>query len=148
MLGTETDEVKLTEAQKKLREAADEQWKGHWDGRYLERPDWANGVSIYLKPEHAAMIRYVLDAEGVQLQSKHVLLSEELLEIVEVTLRARPVGPGREVFLKQRAGAIRQKTPITLPSADAGAANENSTHIDPESKKWKASSKKEVWGVT
>ena len=109
LLGAETHVSSLTEAQKKLREAANVQWGDSCCEECAERPRWANGAFIYLKPEHAIGIRDALDARGLRLQSKHVLCSEELFVDVKAALDARPPGQGREVFLEQRAGVLSDK---------------------------------------
>jgi len=126
LLGAEAAEESLTEAQRKLREAAQKQWKCRSkEDAQPERPTWANGAFVYLKPEHADGIRVALDAHGVRLQSKHVLVSEELFAIVKSALDARPAGPGREAFLKQRAGVISERSIVPLSSASADGLQES-----------------------
>ena len=142
LLGAETAENNLTEAQRKLREAAQKQWEdiAEENHQLAERPDWAHGAFVYLKPEHAKCIAKALKDANVRLQSKHVLVSKELFAIAKSALDARLAGPGREAFLKQRAGVISEKTIVPLPLASgdglqqsaklAGAYNSEGGNVD------------------
>ena len=48
------------------------------------------GAFVYLRPEHAACIERAVQDSGKDLQSKHVLVSEELMATLKRALGAKP----------------------------------------------------------
>mmetsp|Transcript_17392 Transcript_17392/g.47462 ORF Transcript_17392/g.47462 Transcript_17392/m.47462 type:complete len:720 (-) Transcript_17392:152-2311(-) len=148
ILGVEKPSAELSDEQKALRHAATEQrFNSDVVCQFPERPPWANGAFVYLTPEHAADIQTAIDEHGVRLQSKHILVSEELKPILKKVLDAKPDGHNREAFLRRRAGAIEredivpfatysfeelhhmrqnflQSTELGVPETSAGACND------------------------
>ena len=118
-LGCEKRYEDMTEDQRILHDAAKLQGLNAW-GADLdpmgkpERPLWANQAFVYLLPEHAACIEQAVRHAGKELQSKHILVSEELKETLERTLGAKPEGGGREGVQLRRAGEISQEEGIPL----------------------------------
>ena len=131
LLGVDVPDHELTNAQRELRECAAELSltatnlrrqalrETHLPGPAIdlivdflhdmpERPYWANGAVVYITSYQLASIQESLRAAGITLQSKHMLVSEEMLLPVQAAFDARPTGPGREVFLKMRAGVIAE----------------------------------------
>ena len=131
-LGTEKDESQLTEGQHKLRAVAEEQQRrleslgpdgndgaatsAH--GPRAERPSWAAGAFVYLAAEHVPEVMEAIKEQGVKLQSKHILVSEQHKDLVKQVLTVSPEGPGREAFLTRRAGAIEQVEQLPLLRLD------------------------------
>ena len=100
LLGVEKLEEALTEPQRRLRIAAREQG---FDAEPPERPAWANGAFVYLTQEHAVDIQQAIRESGVQLQSKHILISGEFKDALKAALDVKPAGSGREAFQIRRA---------------------------------------------
>ena len=119
-LGAEKSEEELSELQRQLKEVAREQiWNSSSRRDELpERPRWANGCFVYVTPWHVTQIEEFIRNSRVvlELQTKHVLVSEEYKEPVIATLSACPEGPGREAFLMRRAGAIEQEDIFSMIS--------------------------------
>ena len=119
LLGCEKRYEDMTEAQRILHDAA--KLQGHAWGADLdpeakpERPRWANGAFVYLLPEHTACIERAVRDAGENLQSKHMLVSEELKETLKRTLDAKPEGSGREGYQIRRAGEVSRQRRIPLP---------------------------------
>jgi len=117
-LGVEKADADLSQGQRRLREAARLQNFGPGQAgepEHPERPAWANGAFVYLTPNHAAKICQAAEVSGLQLQSKHVLVSEEYRALVKEVLATGPNGPGREAFLLRRAGAVEREDRVNLP---------------------------------
>ena len=112
-LGCEKEWDDLSPAQRELRRiAVDQNFVVHSKGP--ERPIWANGAFLYLEPKHAKVIeKHVADC-GLKLQSKHMLVSASILQLIERTLKAEPEGSGREALLLRRAGVIEKKEQMAL----------------------------------
>ena len=122
-LGTETDANQLIESQKTLRRIAKQMPFGaprkvHFDGprTVLDRPGWANGAFVYLSAEHCKGIEKAIRDAGVQLQSKHLLVSPEYKHVVKEVFDASPEAAdrtGRKLF--RRAAVIDAEEKIYLP---------------------------------
>jgi len=124
-LGMEKSPPQLSEDQAKLREIAVEMG---FDCATPERPDWAGGAFVYLTRYHVGLIDATVQGHGLQLQSKHVLVSEEYVELVKTVLVATPGGSGREAFLTRRAGVIEKMD--TLPVLFPGEQEVAVVHPD------------------
>ena len=105
-LGVGKSESELTEPQRLLRRVA--QLAGP------EQPTWASGAFIYLMPGEVDAARMAIGRHGVQLQSKHILVSPSLKPLVTLALAATPDDQGREGFLLRRAGTIITEEEIRL----------------------------------
>lgn len=114
-LGCERPIEELSDEQRKLRLVAEFQ---KFDSAPPERPPWANGAFLYLEHGHAQMIQDVVQQYGLKLQSKHMLVSQKYISLVEQTLQQGPEGSGREAFLMRRAGSIEKKE--KMPSLTDG----------------------------
>lgn len=130
-LGVEKADSELTEDQRRLREIALQQFEVGKDAgqegqqQHPERPHWANGAFVYLTDEHAAAIQQAVKENCIQLQSKHVLVSEEHRDLVKRVLATGPQGSGREAFLLRRAGAVESEEPVRLPSSSCADAEKS-----------------------
>ena len=111
-LGVEKADGELSELQRVLRHAALEQGFG---SDPPERPDWANKAFVYVTQEHAGHVRDAIRLCGIQLQSKHIVVSNHLFLTVTAALKATPTGTKREKFEKRRAGAVSDIQRIRVP---------------------------------
>ena len=110
----------MTEAQRLLHDAANLQahaWGTNLDPEAKpERPQWANKAFVYLLPQHAACIERVVKEAGIEVQSKHIVVSQDFKEIVERALADEPEGfTGRERGQIHRAGKISEESRILMP---------------------------------
>ena len=107
----------LTEAQLKLRIAAEEMsCRGHPPER-PERPMWANSAVVYLVKEDAEEIQIAIKqweqtSKNNELKSKHILVSASLMQPLKEALEAKPGGSGRQAFQIRRAGDISSQEEI------------------------------------
>ena len=131
LLGVEAHDAVLNDTQRRLREIVRAQPAGvaHvTDGERPpcpERPDWAGGAFIFLHPHETEAARRVIEQkqkEGNGLQSKHILVSNDLYHMVKELLDAKPQGSGREAFLRRRAGVVERKGPISFRPEKPGSA--------------------------
>ena len=86
-LGTEIALEGLAPNQVALRNIALQQ---EWHCWPPERPSWANGAFLYLTRNHAQQIQGVVERQGIHLQSKHILVSEENVAVLQSCLGAKP----------------------------------------------------------
>jgi len=117
-LGVEKADADLLEGQRRLREVARLQNFGPGQAgepEHPERPAWATGAFVYLTPNHAAKICEAVEVSGLQLQSKHILVSEEYRALVKEVLATDPNRTGREAFLLRRTGAVEREDRVNLP---------------------------------
>ena len=122
ILGVERPRHELTEAQRQLHEAAEkchDEFPSWWEGSVdhkdcvFERPPWARGAFVYLTAEHAAGIQDAIEEGDLQLQSKHVLISDSLRPTLTRVMDEKPQESGREAFLKRRV-TVEQESVVTL----------------------------------
>ena len=97
LIGMEQPKEELTDAQRKLREAAEAMpCRGH-PPEDPERPGWANGAFIYLLEEDAEEIMEAIkewaEKDDNELMSKHILVSDSLMQPLKEALDAKPEGP-------------------------------------------------------
>ena len=115
-LGAENSQQDLSEPQQLLKEIAYRMPISESLDGLRERPSWSNNAFVYLAPLHAAEIQEMLES-GIclDLQSKHVLVSEEYKDLVKDVLAACPKGAGRELFLTRRAGVVVSEEVFATP---------------------------------
>ena len=83
----------------------------HWGP---ERPNFANGAVVFLKPRDCGMLEHFCRTKEVQLQSKHAVVSAEYMQLFGTAMREGekcvPPGPdnGRERFITRRAATINE----------------------------------------
>ena len=65
-------------------------------------------------PGEVDAARMAIEGHGVQLKSKHILVSPSLKPLVTLALAAKPDDEGREGFLLRRAGTIITEEEISL----------------------------------
>jgi len=118
-LGIELMDHELTPQQRQLREIAnnipDEHVGPITKFASKARPDWCGGGFAFLTLEHGEWVPQIVRAYGLQLQSKHIVVSSEYRELLKDTLEETPLGakgPGREAFLTRRAGVIAADEPL------------------------------------
>ena len=110
-LGMEKSAALLTYSQLRLRAAAETMG---FHGDYPERPTWAHGAFVYLTEVHALGIQEIIEAHGTMLKSKHILVSNSLMETLKEVLDAQPEGEGRELYQIRRAGEISREEVIDM----------------------------------
>ena len=96
LLGVEALEEALDETQRRLRSFVRALPATEDPGSCPERPDWASGAFVCLRPHEMEVARRIFEHPcqgGVQLQSKHVLVSRDLYPLVKELLDAKPQGP-------------------------------------------------------
>ena len=111
LLGVEAHDADLSDTHRRLREIVRAQPAGVAHATDCERPscperpDWVGGAFVFLHPHETEAAKCVIEQrrkEGTCLQSKHVLVSNDLYHMVKELLDAKPQGSGREAFLKRR----------------------------------------------
>jgi len=124
LLGSEQIEG-LSENQRRLNAAArmlqsleisDEMRQGP-----LGRPVLFNGAFVYVTKLHACCLSSLLRAHGFErahIQSKHIIVSDELLADVTISLSAQPEGTGRAAFQRRRAGEV--SLAVWMPEEEEG----------------------------
>ena len=79
-----------------------------------ERPSFANGAVVFLKPRDCAVLEHWCRTKEVQLQSKHAVVSAEYMQLFGTAMRecekCVPPGPdnSRERFITRRASTINE----------------------------------------
>jgi len=124
LLGAEKD-IGLTENQRRLKEAAlmlktAALSEGMRQGP-LGRPAMFNGAFVYVTKQHACCLGTLLRSHGFEpedIQSKHIIVSDELLADVTISLSAQPEGAGREAFQLRRAGEV--SCALWMPEEEEG----------------------------
>ena len=117
LLGYEKDSKTLRPEQIVLRETAQRVYPGE---EQPERPTWAHGAFVYLTPEDARQIQENMKEHGTILKSKHILISDELLDTLQTTLEHKSDGERQEAFPVRRAGEIQtaERIPIKVYGYD------------------------------
>ena len=107
-------ETGLTEIQQDLRQfAADKYgddgnpgWREKENGLYAgpERPPWSNGCQCYMNHEHYCVLREMVRARSIELMSKHVVVSNEMMPTVVAAFARQPENKeaGRDLYLYKR----------------------------------------------
>mmetsp|Transcript_1607 Transcript_1607/g.4146 ORF Transcript_1607/g.4146 Transcript_1607/m.4146 type:complete len:583 (+) Transcript_1607:84-1832(+) len=118
-LGIELPDDELTPQQRQLRQIAnsipDEHVGPITKFASKARPDWCGGGFAFLTLDHGEWVPQIVRAYGLQLQSKHIVVSSDFRDLLKDTLEETPVGakgPGREAFLTRRAGVIAADEPL------------------------------------
>jgi len=107
-LGVEKPDEECTAVMLDCKWIAEAQQLG--PGHDLSRPYWANKALVFVTPLHATLIQSLIARHNIRLESKHVLVSVVLRDIIVTALSAQPPGPGRERFQVRRSGAISEET--------------------------------------
>ena len=90
----------------------------HWGP---ERPSFANGAVVFLKPRDCPVFERWCRRKEVQLQSKHAVVSAEYMQLFGTAMRecekCVPPGPdnGRERFITRRAITINELSWFAAP---------------------------------
>jgi len=111
-LGVESPEVNLNEDQKSLRRIAVMQNFCH---DKPARPSWAKDAFVYVTVDDAANLEQAVKESGIELKSRHVLVSDDHLELLKAVISAPAIGTGREAYQRGRAGAVASE--VAVPTA-------------------------------
>ena len=107
-LGVEKPDEECTAVMLDCKWIAEAQQLG--PGHDLSRPYWANKALVFVTPLHATLIKSLVARHNIRLESKHIIVSVVLRDIIVAALSAQPPGPGRERFQVRRSGAISEET--------------------------------------
>ena len=86
-----------------------------------ERPSFANGAVVFLKPRDCAVLEHWCRTKEVQLQSKHAVVSAEYMQLFGAAMREceKCVPPchdeGRQRFITRRASTINELSWFAAP---------------------------------
>ena len=110
LIGMEKPKEELTDAQRKLREAAEAVPCRGLAPENPERPGWANGACIYLVDQDVDEIAEAIK-EWAEKDPTHIHVQAHVGErrvegCLEGVMSAKPEGSGREAFEIRRAGDI------------------------------------------
>ena len=84
---------------------------------HVARPAWGGGAFFYCEPAHAVLIKENQHLLPFQLQSKHLVCSPQYEVALRDCLDDLCVGePGREAYLKKKAGQIKDYHVVELPA--------------------------------
>ena len=111
----------LTEIQQDLRHIAAQQygadgnpgWRQKDNGCFAgpERPPWSNGCQCYMNHEHYCVLREMVRAHSIELMSKYVVASNEMMPTVVAAFATQPedMTDGRDAYLYKRVACSELK---------------------------------------